>query len=63
MLAQGFIQIYLTVDDDGEVIDADVMDTNLDNVEMDGVAEVIWDDDGRYLNNIIVNALRKEAKG
>ena len=63
MLARGFIHICLDVSDDGDVVSAKVVDTNLDSVEIDGAAEVIWDDDDRYFDDIIVNALRKEVEG
>jgi hypothetical protein len=62
MLARGFIQIFITVNDDGEFMDADVMDTNLDSDEIDAAAKVILHDKKHRLREIVVDALWEEVE-
>lgn len=58
----GFIHICITVNDDCEIIDANVMDTNLDNDEIDVVAKDIWYDKKHRLREFVVDALLEEVK-
>ena len=62
MLARGFIQIFITVNDDGEFMDADVMDTNLDSDEIKVAAKVILHDKKHRLREIVVDALLEEVE-